>query len=188
MVDRLSAIGSLMTEHRLIERVIRDVQGQLDRFEADDRLDAAYVYTAVDFLRTYADRCHHGKEEDILFRDLEARPLASAHAEMMHALVTDHVWARGTTRALIEATDRYAAGEHEAAHEARALMRALADFYPGHIEREDHGFFKPAIEYFTPQEREAMAEEFREFDRLLIHERYLRLAEDLESQHGLSAS
>jgi len=67
-------------------------------------------------------------------------------------------------------------------------MRSLADFYPGHIEREDHGFFKPAIEYFTLDEREAMAEEFREFDRLLIHEKYQRLAEDLESQHRLSVS
>ena len=187
MALQLSVIGSLMTEHRLIERVITDMQVQLDRFAGAESIDPAYVYTVVDFLRSYADRCHHGKEEDILFRDLEARPLASEHAQMMHALISDHMWARATTKELVAATDRFAAGDREAAAQAREKMRALADFYPGHIEREDHGFFKPAIEYFTRDEREDMAQQFREFDRLLIHEKYERLAAELESQHASSA-
>lgn len=186
MALKLSAVGALMTEHRLIERMILDMRGQLDRFEARATLDPDYVRTAVDFIRTYADRCHHGKEEDILFRELASRPLSSEHVDMMNALIADHVWARGTTKALVAATDAYAAGDNTAAVEARALMRALADFYPGHIEREDHGFFKPAMEYFTRDERETMAEEFREFDRLLIHEKYEQLADALEAQHGTS--
>lgn len=188
MALKLSAIGSLMTEHRLIERVIQDMQRRLERFDEEASLDPSYVYTAVDFLRTYADRCHHGKEEDILFRELEGRPLTSEHAQMMHALVTDHVWARAKTKALIEATDRFAAGDDEAAAQAREFMRALADFYPEHIQREDHGFFKPAIEYFTPEQRDQMADKFYEFDRRLIHEKYERLAEELESRTGSSAS
>jgi len=183
---KLSAVGALMTEHRLIERMIRDMRGQLDQFEANGTLDPEYMYTAVDFVRTYADRCHHGKEEDILFRELASRPMSTEHADMMQALIADHTWARGTTRALVAATDRYAAGDLAAAAEARVLMRALVDFYPGHIEREDHGFFKPAMEYFEPDEKETMAEEFREFDRLLIHEKYQQLAETLEARHGTS--
>lgn len=183
---KLSAVGALMTEHRLIERMIRDVRGQLDQFEASGTLDPEYVYTSVDFVRTYADRCHHGKEEDILFRELASRPMSAEHADAMNALIADHAWARGTTKALVVATDRYAAGESAAAAEARRLMRALADFYPGHIEREDHGFFKPAMEYFTHDEKETMAEEFREFDRLLIHEKYQQLADALETRHGTS--
>ncbi len=181
MALTLSAIGALMTEHRLIERVIRDAHVRLDRFEAEDSLDPLYVSTVVDFLRTYADRCHHGKEEDILFRELESRPLAAEHAKAMQALLDDHVWARATTKALVEATERFVSGKHAAAADARGLLRALADFYPGHIEREDHGFFKPAIEYFTLEERSDMAEEFREFDRLLIHEKYQHVAEELEA-------
>ena len=59
-----------MIEHRLIERVIADVQTRLDGQAARRVVDTAYVDHVVDFLRTYADRCHHGKEEDILFRDL----------------------------------------------------------------------------------------------------------------------
>lgn len=183
MALKLSAVGALMTEHRLIERMIRDMQGQLDRFEATGTFDPPYVYTAVDFLRTYADRCHHGKEEDILFRDLGLRTLSAEHAKMMRALVADHVWARGTTKALVAATDRYAAGDEAAAAVARSLMRALVEFYPGHIDREDHGFFKPAMGYLTRDEAGAMAADFREFDRLLIHEKYEHLTESLEAQH-----
>ena len=33
-------------------------------------VDPVFIDTAVDFIRTYADRCHHGKEEDLLFKAL----------------------------------------------------------------------------------------------------------------------
>jgi hemerythrin-like domain-containing protein len=36
----------------------------------ENRVKLLFIDTAVDFIRTYADRCHHGKEEDILFRNL----------------------------------------------------------------------------------------------------------------------
>jgi hemerythrin-like domain-containing protein len=180
---QLSAVGALMAEHRLIERMVRNLRSRLEEFDATAAFDPEYVRVAVDFLRTYADRCHHGKEEDILFAELNGRRLLPEHAEAMAALVADHAWARATTRQLVAATERYVAGEQTAALEARMLMRSLTDFYPGHIEREDHGFFKPAMEYFTQDERAAMADRFREFDRLLIHAKYRGLVEQLEAQH-----
>jgi hemerythrin-like domain-containing protein len=176
-----SAIGSLMTEHRLIERVIADIERQLGRLEGTDEADPGRIEVLVDFLQTYADRCHHGKEEDILFRELEARSLKPEHAAMMQELIEGHAFARATTRALIAASRAYAGGDMAMSGEIRRRLRDLAAFYPGHIRLEDRSFFKPAIEYFTVEERESMAERFAEFDRTLIHEKYAAVAERLEA-------
>lgn len=55
-------IGPLMVEHRWIERVIADLQLRLGGQAPEKAIDPTYVEHVVDFLRTYADRCHHGKE------------------------------------------------------------------------------------------------------------------------------
>ena len=54
-------IGPLMKEHRLIERMIALMEKELGRLNAGEELDPGFIDIAVDFIRTYADRCHHGK-------------------------------------------------------------------------------------------------------------------------------
>lgn len=67
----MQARGALMVEHRVIERMIALIEKALAQIESAGVIDALFVDAVVDFVRTYADRTHHGKEEDILFRDLE---------------------------------------------------------------------------------------------------------------------
>ncbi len=176
--------GILMWEHKLILRMIAEMRAASARAAEGDELPPGFVDTAVDFVRSYADRCHHGKEEDILFRDLAEKDLASDRAQMMQELVRDHVWARAATRRLVEANDRYGRGDDEALDEVLSTINELTEFYPVHIEKEDHAFFKPAMAYFSADEQAMMAQAFDEFDRMLIHERYSRVVEELESRHG----
>lgn len=61
-------IGPLMKKHRLIERMIALMERELFRLKDGKEMDPVFIDVAADFIRTYADRCHHGKEEDILFR------------------------------------------------------------------------------------------------------------------------
>jgi hemerythrin-like domain-containing protein len=90
-------IGPLMIEHRLIERMIEVMKRQLQEWETEPTMDPSFIETAVDFIRTYADRCHHGKEEDILFRDLSKKPISGNHKRIMEELVEEHRWGRRTT-------------------------------------------------------------------------------------------
>ena len=69
-------IGPMMIEHRLIERMIKVMDSKLREMKAGRNADTTFIETAVDIIRTYADRCHHGKEEDILFRELKKKPIA----------------------------------------------------------------------------------------------------------------
>jgi len=184
MLESQSALGILMTEHRLIDRVVADAGIELEQIGRGERvIDAQYFDTVVDFIRSYADRCHHGKEEDILFLELVTKPLPEHVEDAMRMLVDDHLWARAKTGALVAATVRYRAGDEGAAAEITDAMSKLLHFYPIHIEKEERSFFKMAIEQFDAQEREAMLVRFRAFERLMpVQEKYLGVVEGLEAR------
>ena len=176
----MQARAPLMIEHRLIERMISIIKDVLKQIESTQKIDPVFVDTAVDFIRIYADRTHHGKEEDILFRDLSKRALSAEDQQVMQKLIEDHVFARQKTQALVEANTRYRKGDKSALADIADKLRTLAEFYPKHIEKEDKAFFPAARAYFTDEEDQAMLAEFWEFDRKMIHEKYRLVVEVLE--------
>lgn len=177
-------IGPLMIEHRLIERMIEVMKRQLQRWEGEGKADPSFIETAVDFIRTYADRCHHGKEEDILFRDLSEKPISNDHKRIMDELVVDHRWGRKTTGRLVEANESYWKGDAEAFSTILDCVKSLVEFYPKHIEKEDRHFFIPIMDYFSKEEKDAMLNEEYDFDRVLIHDIYRDYVTKAEEHMG----
>jgi hemerythrin-like domain-containing protein len=173
-------VGPLMIEHRLIERMVRLMEKESDNIEKIEKVDVDFIDTAVDFLRVYADKCHHGKEEDILFTQLTRKPMIPEHKRTMDELLEDHVLARKTVGALVDANQTYRKGDMAATAEIVKRLKILTDLYPKHIRREDKGFFVPCMDYFTKEERDAMLSDFFEFDRRMIHERYKSVVERTE--------
>lgn len=174
----MKAIGMLMWEHRLIERVIGLFPEEVARMGATNRVNTAFIQTAVDFIRTYADKTHHGKEEDILFRELARKPLPPDLARIMGELIDEHVYARSVVKKLVDANDRYILGE-DTMGEITEQLEFLAGFYPAHIRKEDKDFFHQSMEYLSPEEQDRMKSEFEDFDRMMIHEKYKEIVEKL---------
>jgi hemerythrin-like domain-containing protein len=173
-------IGPLMIEHRLIERMIALLKKESARIRSSAKVDAAFVLSAADFIRNYADHCHHGKEENILFRELNKKALSPQHARVLKELLEEHVKGRQVTGDLMAARELYLKGDKTAVDEVARLMDVLVDLYPKHIEKEDKYCFVPCMAYFSKQEQDAMLAECLEFDRKLIHEKYEQDVRQLE--------
>ncbi len=171
-----------MIEHRLIERMLSVIKGVLANIESRHKVDPFFVDIAVDFIRVYADRTHHGKEEDILFLGLNKKALTSEDSQIMKELIEEHVFGRQTTKALVEANTRYRNGDETALADITANLKTLTEFYPRHIEKEDKVFFPSSRTYFTDEEDQALLAEFWEFDRNMIHEKYKSLVEGFEGR------
>jgi len=177
---RMQARGPLMVEHRLIERMLAVIKDALAKIETTHMVDPVFVDTTVDFIRFYADRTHHGKEEDILFRELDKRPLSDNDRRIMNELVEEHVVGREATKAIVDANNRYRKGDEKALIDIAAYLRKLVEFYPKHIEKEDNVFFPAARAYVTESEDQNMLAEFWEFDRKMIHEKYESVVDGLK--------
>ncbi len=175
----MEARGPLMVEHRVIEKVVGAMQVQLDAISAGGRVDRPAIDDMVDFLRTYADRTHHGKEEDILFHHLSSRPLTLQHRVWLEELMDEHALSRQTTAELADANAVHRDGDPSSLAVICTSLKALVDLYPAHIAREDDVFFPAALSYLSSHEEHAMLREFREFDERMIHEKYRAVARRL---------
>ena len=165
-------IAPLMIEHRLIDRMIAVIWREITRIEGGGEVDPGFIDSAVDFIRTYADRCHHGKEEDILFRDLGKKELSTFDRLTVEELMEDHRKGRENTALLVAAKEKYIKGDRSQADAILNELKFFVDFYPKHIEKEDKHFFMPCMSYFTDEERDAMMREEAAFDEHLIHVLY----------------
>jgi hemerythrin-like domain-containing protein len=178
----MQPIGPLMREHRLIERMIEVLRAEAELIGLGQPPDPDLLARMVDFFRMYADRCHHGKEEDILFEELKGKDLSPKLKAAMDELVDDHIRARELVGRLDQARRSLVRGDTAVAKEIRTVLSELFSLYPDHIEREDKHFFFPVMEYFSKEEKDAMLEKFWDFDQRLIHEKYGATVEEIEEQ------
>ena len=181
-------IGPLMIEHRLIEKMIRLMSQEAFRVKGNITISREFAFVnekfidaAVDFMRTYADQIHHGKEEDILFTALQEKPLSPEHRRIMQELQEDHTWGRHTTAGLLAAKERYLSGQPAALTELLDNLTSLVEFYPRHIEKEDKHFFGPIMEYFSQEEKELLLDRMAAFDRGFNQAKYHQLVADWET-------
>ena len=158
-------IGLLMKEHRLIEQIIGALDTEMQHISHDNVAHPAFIYNAVDFFRIYADRFHHGKEEDILFGELSKKPLGTDHKRIMSELEEEHRYARKTVGELVSATERWSEGDGESLAVISDSLRKLCELYPEHIRKEDKEFFIPCQQYFSKTERENLLEVGYAFDK-----------------------
>jgi len=173
-------IGPLMIEHRLIEKMLQVIKSLLEDIQTEKKEDPVQVEKVIHFIRAYADRCHHGKEEEILFLALGRKAISPEHQRMMDELIEDHKLGRKITMSLAEANRRYQNGDAAALSAVADGFRSLVEFYPQHIRREDREFFIPIMGYFSNEEKEAMIREGYESDSRLLHEEYVDLVKSLE--------
>jgi hemerythrin-like domain-containing protein len=83
----MQPINLLMKEHRLMERMITLLETELQKSKKSLKINTEFITVAIDFFRTYADRTHHGKEEDILFKALSKTKLSEELQRTMNQLL-----------------------------------------------------------------------------------------------------
>ena len=168
--------GPLMIEHRLIEKMIDIIKQKVLDIKNSGKVDPVFIDVAVDFIKIYADKTHHGKEEDILFRDCVKKNMSNEDTKIMNELIEEHKYGRNTVAELVDAKEKYIKGDNTLDIIIEKLS-VLTEFYPKHIRKEDKIFFPNSEKYFTDIELNEMLNEFWEFDKIMIHEKYKLVVE-----------
>jgi hemerythrin-like domain-containing protein len=114
-------------------------------------------------MRTFADQCHHGKEELLLFPALGEKgvPLQGCP---VGALKSEHEVGRALVKELADATDAQQSGEPGAKARIVTALRGIAALYPNHIWKEDYLLFPMTIKVMSPAELQLLSGEFEKVD------------------------
>ncbi len=132
----------LREEHRRILEVTAALERLIDAGPPPD-YDA--IERCVRFFRLFADACHHGKEEELLFPELESRGMpreSGPIAVMLH----EHRLGRELVSAMARALPGARAGDDTSTSRMVKAARGWADLIRGHILKEDHMLFRMADE------------------------------------------
>ena len=162
----------MIDEHKLILRMIALVEKNTELLEQGKFRNWQFYLDAVDFIRNYADRFHHAKEEDVLFVELikNGMPEKKSPIEAMHM---EHDQGRDFVRAMEEAAQKALDGEVGYA----ALLR-------GHIEKEDDILYPLAERVLPEGVRTRMLDAYDSSEAKTpgLEDRYRKLVEIYEQQ------
>jgi hemerythrin-like domain-containing protein len=173
----------LHAEHRIIERVLHVLSVLAAQAREGRELDAGDARDAVDFIASYADRCHHGKEEAQLFPAMErcGIPHDVGPTAVMRQ---EHDEGRAHVRAMRSALEATPPDAATFGRRAGAFVLLLRD----HIVKEDQVLFPMAEQMLSPEAKAELAEVFRRVDDMDIGDeeraRCLAIADRLISRYG----
>ncbi len=177
-------VTRIMTdEHQLILRMISLVEQNTALMEQGRFRNWQFFLDAVDFIRNYADRFHHAKEEDVLFVALvkNGMPEKQSPIEAMHM---EHDQGRTFVRAMEAAAERALAGETGQAPVIAENAKGYAELLHDHIDKEDTILY-PLAERVLPEEvRPGMLRAYQRAEARTpgLEEKYRRLVENYEQQ------
>jgi hemerythrin-like domain-containing protein len=175
----MQATSVLMEEHRIIERVLGDLEAASERLASGAPVRPGFFLDAAEFIRGFADGCHHRKEEGVLFPAMEAAGVARQGGPI-GVMRAEHEEGRRLTAAMRAAAEKLEAGSiafrSEVARHARAYVALLRQ----HIAKEDGVLFPMADRLLLPAASVRMEQDFERIEAeetgAGVHEKYLALA------------
>ncbi len=181
----MKAADILMDEHRVIERVLTVLETAAQRLESAQPISPAFFMNAADFIKGFADGCHHKKEEGVLFVAMMAHGVPDRGGPI-GVMLAEHEQGRAFTRAMLSAAQRLEAGDQSARGEVVSNALGYVTLLRQHIFKEDNILFPMADRVIPPAEQEKVSADFERVEHeetgAGVHEKYLALAEKLEKE------
>jgi hemerythrin-like domain-containing protein len=150
-----AATAELRQEHEVILQAVAVLERAGECLASKQPVSEATLAELVQFIQTFADRCHHGKEEDQLFPAMRRKGIDGP----LSIFLEDHEEGRRYLRTI--ASGAPAAERAAAARRHTAMLR-------DHIERENEVLFPLADGLFTAEEHGALARAYAEVERRVV--------------------
>jgi hemerythrin-like domain-containing protein len=172
----------LVDDHAVILSVLDAVERVAGGDSAPGVFPGQFYTKACDFFATFADRCHHAKEETHLFPLLAQRGVPKEQGPI-GCMLSEHEMGRQHVAAIRAALPRAIEGDAAARDTVRSEALAYVELLRQHIMKENQVLFMLAEQRLTPQDKEDLDKRFHCAEHEAVppgtHEKYLALAEEL---------
>jgi hemerythrin-like domain-containing protein len=113
----------------------------------------------LEFFQLFADRCHHGKEEDLLFPLLERRGIPRGGGPI-GVMLFEHDRGRELIREMSAAASEYEKEPHAAGRRWAEAAGEYSQLLREHIMKENNILFRMAEQILSPDEQTSLAADF----------------------------
>ncbi len=158
------ATSVLRHEHEAILRML-DVADEVSRrVERGVAVAPEVFFGLAEFFRLFADKCHHGKEEDLLFPAMESKGIPRQGGPVGVMLI-EHDQGRAYVGEMAVASEEIGKGNAAAARRWVSAARGYSDLLRAHIQKENNILFVMAERILSDDEQAELA---RGFERVEI--------------------
>lgn len=179
----MKATEILMEEHDVIIRVLAALELEVNKAR-NGKSQPEFFIDAGDFIKGFADGCHHAKEEGVLFKHMESAGVP-VQGGPIAVMLSDHEQGRLFTRQMRVAAERWQAGDSSAVQQVIENASGYIQLLLGHIFKENNILFPMADRVIPAEQHSAIDSAFDHVEHeetgAGVHEKYLALAEKLES-------
>ncbi|MBP7612210.1 MAG: hemerythrin domain-containing protein [Paludibacter sp.] len=177
------AIDILVKEHDSILKVIEITQTILNTNDKSTvKLD--HVEQIIDFIKNFADKYHHLKEEDVLFMEMEKHGMpreGGPIAVMLH----EHDEGRNYIKHAVEAIGKLKLGDDSAFEQLSKNLLNYCTLLTNHIGKENNILYPMADRLLPADVKSAMTDNFEKTNLTTInneyHDKYLKMVDELSS-------
>jgi hemerythrin-like domain-containing protein len=173
----------LIKEHGGIMLMLSIMGKVADSLRQGQEVKREHLEKIVEFLKNFADKCHHGKEESILFPELTKN---IANQKLINDFLGEHKSGRDYIRGIAESLPQYAPGNPDAIHiatNADGYIRLLTE----HIKKENTVLFPIADKELSEEMQTELFKKFETLEHDVIgegkHEEYHGWLKELESEY-----
>lgn len=167
----------LSEEHKHILKALSVLTKECNNIQSGGELRKEFFNKAVDFIKNYADKFHHAKEEDILFKEL-SKDTVEMHCNPMEQMLYEHNLGRGFIKGVEEGLKEN--NKDKVLENARNYVELLQ----GHIFKEDNILYPMADEALSEEVQKSILSQFSEAEKQKFKkgakEKYLSIAEELQ--------
>ncbi len=185
----MKATEDLIHEHNAVLVALKILEKVTAAIAAQNEEAPAHLEQLVDFFKGFVDKCHHAKEEDVLFPELERRGV-KREGGPVGVMLAEHEVGRGHVRALVDSLERLRGGDAGAAASIADHARAYSDMLQAHISKENNVLFPMADRVVPADVATRLAEQFDVIERDRVgegkHEAYHAMLHALKRHYDVA--
>lgn len=183
----MDAITLMIEEHKNIKRMLAVVRQVSLNIMNGSEIDYNDFENIIDFIRNYADKTHHGKEEKILFNRMVDEIGDTAAKVVNFGMLIEHDLGRLYIGDLVEALAKVKAGDNEAKIDVITNAVAYTHLLHRHIHKEDNVVFTFAQRELSENTIKEINEDCIAFEAELekngVQNKYIQILEQLEGKY-----
>lgn len=183
----MESVKTMIEEHENIRRMLKVAREVSYRVMTLGDFDIDDVNKIIDFVRVYADKHHHGKEEDILFDTMNKEIKKLSESGAITGMYIEHDMGRLYMGNLEKAVDEFRAGDDKARLDIIANCISYTDLLDRHIEKENTAMYRFAENMLNDNSKTYIEKECKKVEDNAseegLQDKYLKMLSELENKY-----
>jgi hemerythrin-like domain-containing protein len=177
----------LKEEHKEIRRMLKILGSACEKLKKGEEVERDVFEKIIEFIKVFADQCHHGKEEDLLFPAMEIAGIPKESGPI-GVMLFEHNVGREAVRGMKEGIEEFFNGNERARKKIIDNAEKYIELLDSHIFKEDNILYPMADMHLSEEQQKELLEKFEEVEKKIgegVHHSFIELVENLEKYFNI---